>query len=267
MTFLAEPFRTHWLSKKPLQELCKLEGEIYREVKSRKTFRFEFKGKFYFAKLHFGIGWQEIFKDIFQLRLPIVSAKNEWEAIAKLKQLNLETMNPVGFGSIGINPARVNSFIITEELSNTINLEDFCRDWKTQPPSFPVKLALIRKIAYISRTMHGAGMCHRDYYLCHFHLERASLNQSNVQLSLIDLHRALIKKNLSQRWLIKDIAGLHFSSMDIGLSARDKLRFMRLYSGQPLRKNLRDENGFWGNVSSRALKLYAKNKRAVKAAL
>lgn len=261
MIFLAPPFDSRWQNENVFNRVCELEGEIYREVKSRRTLRFKFADKYFFAKIHFGIGWREVLKDLTQLRLPIVSARNEWDAIRKLNQLNLDTMTAVGYGSEGLNPAKIRSFIITEELKDTVTLEDFCRDWIEVAPRFKTKLAILVELANISRTMHGAGMCHRDFYLCHFHLHRSSLANGKPRLSLIDLHRALIKKNLAKRWLVKDIAGLYFSAMEIGLTDRDKLRFIKLYSGLSLRESLRDAQGFWTAVEARATKLYEKEKR------
>ena len=43
--------------------MAHLDGEVYREVASRRTFRFEHDGKAYFAKVHFGVGWKEIIKN------------------------------------------------------------------------------------------------------------------------------------------------------------------------------------------------------------
>ncbi len=65
---------------------------------------------------------------------------------------------------------------------------------------------------------------------------------------------------MSQRWLIKDIAGLHFSSLYIGLSQRDRLRFIRRYSRRPLREELRDNRGFWEAVELRARRLDEKTR-------
>ncbi|MFT4670825.1 MAG: heptose I phosphotransferase, partial [Pseudohongiellaceae bacterium] len=77
MRYLAPQFEAVWHDKNSFTEVSKLEGEIYREVKSRRTLRFKFIDRYYFAKIHFGIGWREIFKDIVQLRLPIIGARNE----------------------------------------------------------------------------------------------------------------------------------------------------------------------------------------------
>jgi heptose I phosphotransferase len=261
MNYLAPGFEAAWSGRHPFTEVSKLEGTVYREVKSRRTLRFLFSDKYYFAKIHFGIGWREIIKDISQLRLPIIGARNEWEAIKKLKELNIDTMTAVAFGSEGFNPAQLKSFIVTEELTDTIPLEDYCRSWGETKPDFKIKIELIRKLANVSRVMHSSGMCHRDYYLCHFHLHPSSSQDGELKISLIDLHRALINKRLATRWFVKDIAGLYFSAMDIGLTERDKLRFIRLYTGRPLREAFIDKDGFWASVMFRATKLYAKNNK------
>lgn len=261
MNYLAPPFDAAWDDKSAFGEVCKLKGTIYREVKSRRTLRFKFSEKYYFAKIHFGIGWKEIFKDISQLRLPIIGAKNEWDAINKLTELNIDTMTVVAFGSKGINPATLKSFIVTEELTDTIPLEDYCRSWREDKPAFKTKVELIEKLANISRVMHRGGMCHRDFYLCHFHFHPDRCSDGQLKVSLIDLHRALISKSLAKRWIIKDIAGLYFSAMDIGLTTRDKYRFINIYSGIPLRESLQDQDRFWAAVTARATKLYVKESR------
>ena len=48
---------------KVFEKIFILEGEDFRLVKARRTFRFEAGGKGYFAKVHHGIGWKEILKD------------------------------------------------------------------------------------------------------------------------------------------------------------------------------------------------------------
>lgn len=253
---LKPPFNRAWDGLDAFDEAMKLEGKVFRAVAARKTLRFEFEGRPYFAKIHHGIGWAEIIKNLVQLRLPIMSASNEWKAVNRLHELEIDTMTAVGYGQWGINPASIRSFIITEELTDTLSLEDVCKDWISSPPKLNFKWALLQKLALISQKLHGAGICHRDYYLCHFHLDMKP--QAALKLSMIDLHRALIKKNLSSRWVIKDVAGLYFSAMDIGLSQRDLYRFMKLYSGQSLRYCLTQQLAFWQKVEERALKLYRK---------
>lgn len=78
---LASPFKELWADKNPFTEAFRLDGESFRQVKSRHTFRFETGGKGYFAKLHHGCGWHEIFKDMFQFKRPILGADNEYRAL------------------------------------------------------------------------------------------------------------------------------------------------------------------------------------------
>src|SRR5690606_4283685 len=102
--------------------------------------------------------------------------------------------------------------------------------------------------------LHDGGVCHRDFYLCHF-LQDA---EDPLKLYLIDLHRALIRRRLGRRWIVKDLGGLYFSALDIGLTTRDLLRFLRVYSGKPLRAALREDGRFWEDVRLRALALKRK---------
>jgi heptose I phosphotransferase len=243
-----------WEDADPFAKVNELEGEVFREVKSRRTIRFELGHQSYFAKIHRGVGWPEIIKNLLTLRLPIVSAANEWHAINKLTELGIDTLTVEGFGKRGKNPANIQSFIITQDLVNTVDLEEYCKDWATSPPKFGFKTQLIAKLANISRRLHQAGICHRDYYLCHFHLDTAA--PEILKVSLIDLHRALIKTNLARRWVLKDIGGLYFSAMDIGLTQRDRFRFMKSYSRLSLRECLTTQKTFWLRVEDKANRLY-----------
>jgi heptose I phosphotransferase len=252
--------REHFSGPDAFDRVLALKGKIYREMDGRRTLRFELGGRGYFAKLHFGIGWKEILKNLFQKKLPILGADNEREAIRRLEELGVATMTVAGFGHRGLSPARRQSFLITEELDNAISLETVCDDWKRKRPPIEVKRALLGKIATVTRTLHENGINHRDLYICHFLLDRASGVQDSdwPRLYLIDLHRAQIRRRLPRRWAVKDVAGLYFSSLDAGLTRRDLFRFMKIYRGRPLREILQEEESFWRDVSRRAIKLYRK---------
>lgn len=254
-----EEFRAHWQGQDPFDALAAMQGKVFRQLAGRKTFQFELGGKSYFAKLHFGIGWGEIFKNLVLLRLPIVGARNEWLAIQRLQALDIATMTAVAYGESGLSPATRQSFIVTEALPNTISLEDFCLDWAKQAPDPLLKRRLIQQLAQTSRTLHANGICHRDYYLCHFllHLENG-VPRADLRLSLIDLHRALIHRNLARRWIVKDLAGLYYSAMHIGLNSRDLLRFIRCYEQCDLHTALRQHRSFWNAVNKRAVAMYQK---------
>lgn len=259
---LAPPFDRLWAGQDAFAAVDRLEGEVFRELDGRRTFRTEVEGRGYFVKIHRGVGWGEIFKNLVSLRLPVLGAGNEWRAIRRLEELGVDTMRAVAYGRRGANPAREHSFIVTEELAPTVSLEDFCRGWPGTPPAPALKRALIRRVAAMVGAMHRGGVNHRDCYLCHFllHLDPAP-SAAALKLSLIDLHRAQIRAQTPRRWRDKDLAGLYFSALEIGLTQRDRLRFLRDYFARPLREILRDEQALLAHLHAEGERLLAKYRR------
>ncbi len=247
-------FEKAWKGRDPFEEAERLEGEVFRKVKTRRTFRFELDGKGYFAKVHHGVGWREIFKNLSQGKRPVLGARNEYEALTLLHKIGVDTMTPCIFGERGFSPAARDSFLITEELVGMTSLEDFCRE----PLPFPTRTAILLSLAGSVRMMHRAGLNHRDCYLCHFLLDPKQLELSPVPLHVIDLHRAEIRDQVPFRYLVKDVAGIFFSAMDAGLHPHDLYRFMREYSGRTLRETLKRDAKFWKAVDRAARKLYQK---------
>lgn len=254
--FLDQQWQKLWQGKDPFVEAQAIQGKVYRSKEGRRTLRFEHAGRGYFLKLHEGIGWLEIFKNLLQLRLPVLGAANEYQACLRLKALGVDTMTPVAFGERGVNPAQKLSFIITEELANTVSLEDYCKHWQTQKPSVREKRTIIRKLATISKTLHESGINHRDYYLCHFLRDDDSKPFEYCDpLYLIDLHRVQIRKAIPMRWLIKDLAGLFYSAFDLPLTRRDLLCFLSVYKRQWMRGDFDELQ----SIVQRAVALYRKD--------
>lgn len=254
--FLDQQWQILWRGKDPFVETQALQGKVYRSKEGRRTLRFEHAGRGYFLKLHEGIGWLEIFKNLLQLRLPVLGAANEYLACLRLKALGVDTMTPVAFGERGNNPAQQLSFIITEELANTVSLEDYCKHWQVQKPSVREKRAIIRKLATISKTLHESGINHRDYYLCHFlRADDGKPFEYNDALYLIDLHRVQIRKAIPMRWLVKDLAALFYSAFDLPLTRRDLLCFLSVYKRQWMRGDAEELQ----SIAQRAVALYQKD--------
>ena len=247
-----------WAGDDPFARAQQQQGDIFREKEGRRTLRFALGAKHYFLKLHQGVGWGEVAKNLLQFRLPVTSASNEWFAIKKLHQLGLPTLTAVAYGRRGFNPAKQLSFLITDELTDTISLEELCATWPQHPPDFALKRALIMRVAETARALHENGVNHRDFYLCHLLVDvsmgRAHLSPDNLRLHVGDLHRAQIRKKTPARWMVKDIGGVYFSALNIGLTSRDMLRFMKAYS----RKNTRQvaaDRAFWLKVARRARRI------------
>lgn len=261
-SYLAEPFASLWAGKDIFDCAEALEGEVYRELEGRRTLRTEVNGKGYFIKIHRGVGWLEITKNLLNLRLPILGASNEYIAIQRLQAANIDTMTACAYAKRGCNPAKQHSFIITEELAPTISLEDYCMRWPNEPPEPKLKRALITRVAKMVAAMHKAGINHRDCYICHFLLHTdTKVTAEHFKLSVIDLHRAQSRNKTPQRWRDKDLAGLYYSALDIGLTNRDKLLFLKVYFDAPLRDILIREAKLIAWINNKANKMHQRQQR------
>ena len=82
MIYLQADLKPYFSTQTPLfDQLMSLQGETFRHQKGRLTQRIILGGKSYFIKQHTGVGWKEIIKNLSQGRWPVVSAKNEWQAL------------------------------------------------------------------------------------------------------------------------------------------------------------------------------------------
>lgn len=247
------------------EQVLAMDGKIYRDFKGRKTLRFEHAGKGYFLKIHPGVGWGEILKSLANFKIPVLGAKDEHDAILALERIGVQTMTIAGYGLRGRNPACMQSFIITEEIEDSISLEELVLDETQFPLSPSMKRALILKVAEIARAMHQNGVNHRDFYICHFLLPMNWLGMEKADddppLHVIDLHRTQVRSRIPVRWLLKDLAGLHFSSMDAGLTMRDRLRFICCYENKTVKEIAPSLTGFWSKIDKKAVKLHQKFQR------
>jgi hypothetical protein len=264
-----DDFRKLLRGKDDFEDIMGITGEVYREVPGRRTLRFTRDGKAYFLKAHSGVGWREISKNLLSFRLPVIGARNEWHGIHFLQRLGIDTMCIVAYGLSGRNPARRRSFIVTEEIPATITMEEYCGQWNTNPPKthshIRFKRWLIKKTAEIARTMHRNGANHRDFYLCHFLLKIDGPLDNPVpektDVYVIDLHRVQLRRRTPTRWLVKDIASLYYSGMNIGLTQRDLFRFMKVYDDKSLRQIFDSKYQFWRRVANRAVNLHDRERR------
>lgn len=263
--YLRDEFHQAWAGQDPFAEIQNLTGKVYRELEARRTLRFQFSGRSYFIKIHFGVGWYEIIENLIRLRLPVLGARNEYQAILKCQQIGVKTMSIAGFGMRGSNPATQHSFIITDDLINTISLEDLSANWKEKKPNWKLKFQLLKQLADISHKLHHNGINHRDYYICHFLLDIShgieSIDVENLHIFLIDLHRSQIRNKVPERWLVKDLGSLYYSAMNIGLNRHDFLRFIKQYSNASLKTIFQTQGQFWEKVAQQGERLMRRKMR------
>ncbi len=262
MFILKPPFLEAWKGKDPFEEVEKISGDISRSVKTRRTLRFDFSNKSYYLKLHHGTTYGEVLKNLLTARLPVLGADREWRAIHELSAIGVDTMKGVAFGQKGWNPVKRTSFIITEDLAPTISLEDYCKNWINEPPPYSIKRMLITRVAEMVRKMHSIGINHRDCYICHFLLHLPfNGNSDELKISIIDLHRAQFRSAVPIRWRNKDLIGLYYSCMNIGLNDKDYLRFLKIYFQKPLKSIFKEEASLISQARTRAEKIKERSVR------
>jgi heptose I phosphotransferase len=256
--YLRNDLKVAWNEREPFKVVRDLQGETYRSVKNRRTIRFVENKTTYFAKIHDGVGWGELIKNLICLKPPVIGARNEYLACRHLEAQQIPAPRVAGFGRYGRNPARIRSFVICDALEGFISLEDFTNNWHERPPSLRLRWRLVDAVADLTRDIHRAGVNHRDYYLCHIFADVAALEREEIELAVIDLHRAQVRSHIPRKWVLRDLAALLFSVMHLGLSRTDYLRFIARYTGRPFREALKQDDDFWHKVDRRARRLFAK---------
>ena len=249
------------------EQLWALPGKTYRRTAARRTLRVVVGRSAYFAKLHDGVGWREIFKNLLSFKWPILGAANEYAACRHLAARGVPVPAAVAFGRQGWNPATRRSLVLCEALAEHASLEQVVRGCRA--PSLALRRRMLREVARLTRRLHDAGVNHRDYYLCHLLADLAKLARGEVALAVIDLHRAAIRRRVPRRWRHRDLAALLYSASAAAeaagpgwtLSRTDRLRFVRDYAARRPAAAIRGERRFWNAVAARAARLQRRGPR------
>ena len=253
--YLRHDLKAAWAGRDPFEIVRNLRGDTYRVVKNRRTLRIVEGGAPYFAKVHDAVGWREIVKELCNLKLPPVGARNEYAACRYLAARRINAPRVAAFGRLGRNPARARSFVVCDALDGYVSLEDITDGWAADPPTLALRRRLVHSVADMARRLHGAGVNHRDFYICHIWANTEALSRGEVELAIIDLHRAQIRPRVPRRWILRDLAALMFSTAHLGLSRNDYLRFLKRYTRRPLRSVLREESALLRRIRRRADRL------------
>lgn len=163
------------------------------------------------------------------------SAKREAHFIKRLSLLGIPTMHCLAWGQEMNGPWERRSFIITEEIAGE-SLEKLVGRLSSTPAvsrclteaiSPRDRHEIIRQLAIIARQLHQHRLFHRDLYLSHVFLTRNA--DGGIVLRLIDLARMIEKPLLRERWVIKDLAALNYSSPSPLVTRADRMRFLYHY--------------------------------------
>ncbi|MCX5685523.1 MAG: hypothetical protein NT049_17845 [Planctomycetota bacterium] len=135
------------------------------------------------------------------------------------------------------------SCFITEEIAGAVQADKYCEaafGADRSREAVARKRDLIRAMARLARRMHGAGLVHRDFYLCHLMVR--PVDGGEPVLHLIDMTRVgRVLGEAPDRWVVKDLAALLFSSWPSqatfirsqAFSQTDRMRFALEYFQTP----------------------------------
>ena len=208
-------------------DFMRLEGMVVKSaVRERSTQRLDLAGTTVYIKKHFFPGIREILKNLLRLQFP-VGALHEWRALLAFHAHNIPTMIPICAGKkLLFWKIEKESFLLTDDLGEARRLNDFLKINGAIPSRgkmLETKKRILENLADITRKMHSAGINHRDYYLCHI------LMDDREQLYVIDLHRVNVREKVGQRWMVKDLAALLFSSLEVPVTHGQRLAFYKRY--------------------------------------
>ncbi len=149
----------------------------------------------------------------------------ELEPIVRLAAQGIGVPRPVAHGQTWRGLFETRSFLATQKIPDAQSLE------KQLPPCFASKSQVnlkaqrefLRALAGFIRRFHDLGYRHRDLYLSHIFMNLQG------ELFLIDLARAFQPRLRKTRFLIKDLAQLHFSLPGHAFTRTDRLRLYLAY--------------------------------------
>ena len=133
--FLRADIAAAWHGQDPLAAAFALTGDVLRQMPGRRTLRVLIAGRTFVAKLHSGVGYREIAKNLLMGRAAVVGAENEYMALQRLHSVGVPSMQIAAFGSTDSAAAHRRSFILLDYIEHAQTLEDVARTWRTRPPT------------------------------------------------------------------------------------------------------------------------------------
>jgi hypothetical protein len=94
-----------------------------------------------------------------------------------------------------------------------------------------IRRRLLRAVASLVADLHRHRLIHRDLYLAHLFLDPETIDRDPPTLTLIDLQRMIRPAVRWQRWVVKDLSALNYSTPADAASTADRVRWLRQYRG------------------------------------
>ena len=199
---------------------------INARLSSRQTYRLETsKGRVLYLKLYREIEPEARLAGLFARRFDS-PASREWHVLKRLHEIDVPTMHGAACLEETDSGVATRAALLTIGLDAPRNLQNLLQN---EPLSAERRHGLAGALGGILRKMHDGGVNHRDFYLVHIRVGDGD------QLYVTDLNRADIRKRVTRRWRVKDVAALLHSAPAVFVTATDKARFARHYFGGRLR--------------------------------
>lgn len=213
-------------------------GGVVSEVRDRIVFRIEPTpgGPAWFLKVYRRRGANRPFHQLLRGQHPV--------SLAELEARNLEWLARNGFiaprvvawgGRLSPLLSERSSFILTEELSGMVPLDEWLRVTQTRLPipEFTAgKRLLLAACGRLLRGLHDRGFHHPFPYLRHFFVPEGSARCESIpQIGVIDVDFAEVGKCVAPARRTRGLAEALLSSYRSDLTQTDRLRFYRAYCG------------------------------------
>jgi hypothetical protein len=160
----------------------------------------------------------------------------EWQHLVWAAREGFPVPRPVAAGQMVGPWGKLQGFLAVEELHGMLPLHEAVplAAERLAPADFARwKRGLTRELARLARELHQRRVFHKDLYFCHFYIPesftRIPPDEWAKQVVMIDLHRLARHRITASWWQVKDLAQLLYSSRVPGVTARDRLRFWKLY--------------------------------------
>lgn len=177
------------------------------------------------------------------------SAAFDYLPASQLAQHGIPTPKTIAYGYEWCGLFEKRSFMVMSAIEGHSLEEQLpaCFDDAKSEESYRLRCRFIDKLADFVRAFHDTGFRHRDLYLCHIFVT------CEDKFHLIDLHRAFKPGLLSERYRLKDLTQLHYSSHGRVISQPDRLRFYLRYRGKT--KLDASDRRFLRKIKSKAWKM------------
>lgn len=202
---------------------------VKARLESRQTYRLKTsRGTTLYLKLYRRVEPEPRFARLLAQRFDS-PASREWHVLERLLEINVPTMRAAACIEEFENDKVTRAALLTVGLDAPISLSRLIAEQFAESPQVERRQSITIRLARVLRMMHESGVNHRDFYLVHIRVGPED------NLYVTDLNRADIRKRVTRRWRVKDVAALLHSAPTSIVTATDKARFMRTYLGNHLR--------------------------------